>query len=305
MSNHAIGRKRKPDTSLGADAAKKEKLGPVELPETLILSVTVHGVIDAKPLKGEEQIEAVGEQQPERVPKLQVPDGMRVLKISAVAPGVCNVVSPDDTVAANKVLNDAFGSNPMSYDAIRPLVPGVVAALKTIEAEGEKELREDKELMHDEQIRQFVRSTPKGYEVKEYGPKETMINKMYTRSIGEGADDPAEYKITIMNSVEKYDLFSLILTGRLGAAATRASEKVEDLYGLELAELLEFVQKRGVKNVVLFDFSCSEMPDIDDRTKRLYAREVKREGLTGGKRTRRRNRKTKTRRGKKRLSWRR
>jgi hypothetical protein len=86
------------------------------------------------------------------------------------------------------------------------------------------------------------------------------------------------------------DLHSLIVSERSGATMTRSSTKREGEFLLRLSTIVTFLRENGVKNILLFDFSCSEMSDSSERDIRNIRRNLK--GLNGGLKRRR-----KTKRG--------
>lgn len=261
----------------------------LKLPETLILSVTVHGVID---------IEGVD------VAQFTVPEGLRVTKVSAVSPGVCNMMSPDDVTNVTKAIKKSLGSPGITYDGAKAKLPELVKTLKSLQTAELKDIRVQIKSERDQLGETYLNTTDRGYSVEEYVEGKTMINKMFAKNEGEGADHASDFKITVHNLVDTPDLFSFIMTGRLGATTTRASSKAESTYGLELLDLLHFVKNGGARNIILIDFSCSEIPDATERTKRVVRLRLAKLGIKGGRKTRRRNNKTKSRRQKKRkASW--
>lgn len=121
-----------------------------------------------------------------------------------------------------------------------------------------------------------------------------MINKEFGRSDGEGLDSVDDYKIIAVNVEGQPDLHSIIVSGRYGATMTRGSTKSEGEFLLRLSTIVTFLQERNVKNIILFDFSCSEMTEGTERDIRNARWNLIKEGQNGGK-------KTETRRRRKRL----
>jgi hypothetical protein len=244
-------------------------------PETVIVSVTLHGSIHPE------------DDTP--IPTFKVPEGMRIKKISAVAPGVCNVTSETQIAKINNSISSAF-KNPVQYEDVDSKLPSLIQSFKQLEKNEVITILKDS----GEKEKDFVRHTDKGYTVAEYLAGQPILQKRYSRSVGEGIDDANDFKINLLNVEGQPDLHSLLLTGRSGATTTRASEIEEGQYMVRLSSFVNLLQEKGVKNIVLFDFSCSDFYDTTPRTSRALRNDAKRRKLNGGK-------KTETRRRRKRL----
>jgi hypothetical protein len=245
-------------------------------PETVIVSVTLHGSIHP-------------EEDGQLVSKFKVPEGMRIKKISAVAPGVCNVTSETQIAKINRSITSAF-KNPVRYEDVDSKLPPLIQSFKHLEKNEVIAMIKDTESTIGEKEKEFIRHTDKGYTVAEYLAGQPILQKRYSRSVGEGIDDANDFKINVLNVEGQPDLHSLLLTGRSGATTTRASEIEEGQYMVRLSSFVNLLQEKGVKNIVLFDFSCSDFYDKDKRTSRVIARTLGNEGLNGGKKTETRRR---------------
>ena len=248
-------------------------------PETVVLSITVHGLMSVEN---------------ETVSTFIVPDGMRIIKISAVAPGVCNVTTESEIEKANASIRKVFGSPQLRYEDIEPNLASLVQSLKTLESDTTPTIRSQLKGEKDTDMSNFLRHTDKGFSIVNYESGKTMINKEFGRSDGEELESVDDYKITALNVVGQPDLHSIIVSERPGATMTRGSTKSEEQYLLRLSTIVTFLKEKGVKNIVLFDFSCSEMTEGTERDIRNERRNLVKQGLKGGK-------KTETRRRRKRL----
>lgn len=246
----------------------------VKFPETLVLSITVHGIL---PIESG------------TVTRFTVPEGMRIKKISAVTPGVCNVTSEDSMEKANASIRKVFGSPQLKYEEIDPKLTSLIQSLKSIESEMIPTIRGELKSENDMDMRNMLRYTDKGFSTVEYLPGKPMINKEFTRSDGEGIENVDDFKITALNAVGQPDIYSLIVKGRTGATNTRGSTKSEGEYLLTLSTIVTVLQENGVKNILLFDFSCSQMTEVTDREIREKRRDLGKEGLNGGKKTKTRS----------------
>jgi len=245
-------------------------------PETVIVSVTLHGSIHP-------------EEDGEPVSTFKVPEGMRIKKISAVAPGVCNVTSETQIAKINRSITSAF-KNPIQYEDVDSKLPPLIQSFKQLEKNEVIFILKDTESTISKKEKEFIRHTDKGYTVVDYLAGQPILQKRYSRSVGEGIDDANDFKINLLNVEGQPDLHSLLLTGRSGATTTRASEIEEGQYMVRLSSFVNLLQEKGVKNIVLFDFSCSDFYDMDDRTSRRTRIETKRRKLNGGKKTETRRR---------------
>jgi hypothetical protein len=225
------------------------------------------------------------------VAEFTVPDGMRIIKISAVAPGVCNVTTESEIEKANASIRKVFGSPQLTYkDVVSKLTP-LVQSLKTLESDTTPTIRSQLKGEKDTDMSNFLRHTNKGFSIVHYESGKPMINKEFGRSDGEGLKSVEDYKITALNAVGEPDLHSIIVSERSGATMTRATTKSEEQYLLRLSTIVTFLQERGVKNIVLFDFSCSEMTEGTERDIRNARLNLVKQGLKGGKKTETRRRK--------------
>jgi hypothetical protein len=228
------------------------------------------------------------------VAEFTVPKGMRIIKISAVAPGVCNVTTESEIEKANASIRKVFGSPDLKYEDIEPKLASLVQSLKTLESDTTPTIRTQLKGKKDTDMSNFLLHTDNGFSIVNYESGDPIINKEFGRSDGEGLKSVEDYKITALNAVGEPDLHSIIVSERPGATMTRGSTKSEGEFLLRLSTIVTFLQERGVKNILLFDFSCSEMTEGSERGKRLLRRNLTNKGLYGGK-------KTETRRRRKRL----
>ena len=215
---------------------------------------------------------------------------MRIKKISAVAPGVCNVTSESQIAKINRSILSAF-KNPVLYEDVDSKLPPLIQSFKQLEKSEVVPILKDTKSTISEKEKDFIHHTDKGYSNREYLAGQEMIQKRYSRSVGEGIDDANDFKITALNVVGQPDMLSLVISGRSGATTTRASEIEEGQYMVRLSTFVEFLKERNVKNIVLFDFSCSDFPGLDPRDVRAQGMDAKRRKLNGGKKTETRRRK--------------
>jgi hypothetical protein len=240
-------------------------------PSETILSITAHGGIELTK---------------KDVPTyFTVPEGIKITKLSAVVPGVCNLVSPDDTEEFNKHILEvirkleirrsrrissrsesrsgsrAAGSSKykkMNRKTLEKMITFFQNTIKDTDNEVHKSARQTRRLgKPDVETEEYIFHSDKSYKVCEYKPGETIINKIYARNEKEIAG-PWDLKINAMNVEGKPDLIQVI-KGRRGHL--RGEEDNTFIY---LNEIVDFLAQQGVRHIILLDFSCSVFGREDD-----------------------------------------
>lgn len=242
-------------------------------PETVVLSVFTHGALTVDESK--------------KFHVFPVPPGMTVVKVSATAIGVCNILSSKDGLTMNDELIKHLGDPKLSFqdmqahiDKVTPYVRDVVTNVAIGRAKKLLVTEPD-----DEEIKEFFRHPDIGFSKKVYTEGQPIIDKIYGRTPEEAQVKKEkykyDYKINMLNVPGMPDLFSNMV----------GVEEPGDLTQIRLGDMLRLLYERGVKNVVLFDFSCSIFdPPLSFRDVRALRRTAASSNLNGGK-TRR---KTKT-----------
>ena len=243
-------------------------------PETVLLAVTSHGLTKCDDIS-------------KKVKTFNVPSDMRIIKLSAVAPGVCNLTEPenlDKTIEPIvKKINKPDEFNKLLRDPINYLEE-IADFIKNKEADTIKETINDKDPDFDRKIRDdYIHHRNKGYTIREYNPNNPMINKDFVRNnrteLNRGAWD---FRISALNASEvgKPDLFNEI-TQRRTYADTDTT--------ITLEEIVIFLKSKGVQQIIIIDLSCAnfetesgkELTEIEERNLR---RDLLKSGLNGGKR---------------------
>lgn len=254
----------------------------LEIPETVVLGITTHGAI---PIEDSE------------VKTFEVPSGMTITKVSLAAIGVCNLTTEDEVETASRIIGRVFQNTQRPIQKNIDLATFVVFDLhKELQKEVDKDVKSG--LIKDPNFQEFIRYSDKPQTQFTYTTGQKLIDKVFMRSVVEGMASPYDYKINMLNVTGKPDLVKLLTTGRT-VPSTRASVLRENT-PLFFSDIVEFLESKGVKQIVVFDFSCSVMEEGTPRDVRVKRRRLEKEGLSGGKTRKRRNKKTKTRRAKKR-----
>jgi signal peptidase I len=133
------------------------------------------------------------------------------------------------------------------------------------------------------------------FKISTYLPGDTVIDKLYTRTNKEAVNTPSGREwVTLLVNVEPGSLDLLTLMRPQTRAGT---------INIYLSEIINFLKDKGVKEVILFDNSCSVFLDEDgteylDRSIRVRRQNVLKgsPGKFGGKTKKRRRQKRSKRR---------
>lgn len=249
----------------------------LRLPKELILLATVHGGIFVED---------------RNVNTFVVPEGMKITRIMATRPGVCNVTTEEQI---DNVVTDMKESGVAPKD-IQTALSNIKSAQTEVVKSVMGQLKADDP--NKALFQQFIQSRIATPTVKVFNAGDTMLNKFLARSAEEGREQAFDYKLNALNMPGKPDLFDLIPFGSAGPAA-RTRSKTPHGRELFLSNVVGVLRQQGVEHLILYDFTCSSFmgDEMDPRTEREVRRFILQNGW--GK-TRRRKHKTKTRKAKKR-----
>ena len=278
-------------------------------PERVILANLSHGSITVKKDGNEKTF--------------VMPEGISVKRAWASVPGVCNFVDPETnayfvrTIQSSKgrletipfenvdnefkVLLNTFKKYDRE-DTLEPLKSVVknkdIILAKEIGVETEEEKND-----YVDQAGKYINTYDSFFKLSTYLPGERVIDKLYTRTNTEAANTPSERSwVTLLVNVEpgSLDLLTLMRPQTRGGTL--------DIY---LSEIINFLKDKGVKEVILFDNSCSVFLDEDgteylDRSIRVRRNNIVNRaspGKFGGKtKKRRRQKRTKNKNKKRKTS---
>jgi hypothetical protein len=269
----------------------------------MVLFATVHGVIPIITTT-----DASGQPKQE-VGTFLVPKGMRITRVMATLPGVCNMTTNDEIEKFVKMLHDMAPeietNKDLTDEQLQQLQRRMQKEYSDILGSVQQQIKsvEDKDLYLE-----FVRSSISKLVLQRFGEQQPILEKFLARQSNEGVDTKHDYKLNIINMRNIPDIFDRVISISSGKYATRAAVASEGS-GIWLSELVYRLQTLGVTNLIFVDFTCSSFEDgvLTDRGARIVRRDTITKGRGRRKRTRRSNNKTKTRRGKKRTvsKWRR
>jgi len=242
-------------------------------PKSVIVVITCHGVI---------QIEKSNNQ-----PKLfKIPNDMKIVKLSAVTPGVCNMTIDDDVNEFIDLILDKKKKKEMKEGLENPekYAKTLGELYKKIEKETVENLYTESPDSNTILRKTFIQHRDKSYKIVTYNQKHpNMINKEYVRNNkNEQNSSKWDYGIYCLNVNGKPDLITKI-KGRT------YRDKDTSIF---LNEIIDFLHQQGVKEVTLIDLSCSNFEyeydennsesSISERNTRSIRSNILRDGLNGG-----------------------
>jgi len=242
---------------------------------TAILYVTTHGNIYKEEDKD--------------VDTFIVPEGMTIKRAQISTPGeVCMYNDYDMDAVANfiesflpRLIND---NNDIQNEAINEILMEIkqedakdlLNKRKFLGEFSKKQKREpltQSNLYEQDQISRYVRQFEKGFRFSIFNSGDRIINKTYTRTNSEITQH--NNVIQLLNFTGEPDLFSML---------RNPSEQDDSIINLEI--MVAFLEELNIKNIIIFDFSCSTIllptsQEISQRELRQVRRGL---GTLGGKR---------------------
>jgi hypothetical protein len=241
--------------------------------ENVVLAVTTHGAFLTKKNK----TTGLDEQH-----VFTVPTGMTLTILSVGVPGVCNIITDDELTLAIKHLIDVHckpDATTKCTTNVTTIPPETIQYLKDVYTRTVKSI-EDLKNKDDDELK-FLRRSDLANKVKTYTSGQPVPDKVFSRDLTkEERGSEYDLKITLLNK----------FGGTVDFFGESATDKTY------LSGMVNMFHESGVRNVILYDFSCGSMPSVkSSRTERSLRRDI----LKGTGRKRRQSKKTKTRRAKK------
>lgn len=259
----------------------KRKREEFRLPETIVLAINTHGYIMLDEYTHEPEF-------------FTPPEGVEVVKIAAVVPGVCNILSPEAVTQNIKIIDNAIKPY-KSLDDVNLYDLGNTLSIKLMEnqidlPEIETDYRQSLKRIEPAEIdavtSSHIHASDKGFQVEDYSGKR-MINKGYMRTRNDPKQKHHDWKMIIVNRMgAKIDFLPTV------ARILRSEEPYTDI-----STIIQDLQRFGAKRVLIVDFSCSNFVNSDRgdivnaRGERNVRNELLKKGLFGGKTRKRKSRK--------------
>ena len=235
-------------TSLKSMESLNELSSP-QWEKTIILSITTHG--------------GIIQESPEDIRVFTVPEGITIKRALISTPGECNLLySQEARMYLNFISNNKKKLTSDIESIQNETIQKIVDFIKKDSLKGsilyakekEKELEQTSKKMklntEDEEIlntyTRFLNNINKGFNIIFFNSGTQILNKLYTRYNIEKTKN--DWSIQVMNMRGMPDLLSFI------RIQTRRGESV-----ITLEEIINFLNQKGVENIIIFDFSCSNL----------------------------------------------
>jgi hypothetical protein len=285
-----------------------EYAGSIVYPKRVILSNFTHGSITLKK-DGTEKT-------------FVMPEGIYVKRARSSVPGVCNFISGDVNAYFVRTINsykkklekmpfenvdrefkiflDVFKKYDKE-DTLESLKP-MLQKRATITAEEIGVETEEEKADYLTEVKKYVDTYDSFFKISTYLPGDIVVDKLFTRTNEEVVNTPSAkaWVCVLVNLPGSPDLFTLMVP------QTRRGT-----INIYLSQVINFLKKKGVEEIIIFDNSCSVFMDKDDeqpsdrdirhRRRTIAYVPASSTGKFGGKtkkRSRQKRRKTKNKKGK-------
>ncbi len=259
---------------------------PNKFPKTLVIAISTHGTIRA----GEKNF--------------QVPHGVSLVKVNAVIPSVCNIITSNDMKTASDFITEEIDKTPVldTKDLLilaSEIKDDLVEKVKGSKDQTDAYVKQEKKAGESESLHvelAFLNSFARGYKVFD-ATGQQMINKYYSRENEAALNPTGDWQIKALNVAGQPDLIN-----EVERENERRSTRTSDPE-ITFEELINFCIGKGARRFLIFDFSCANVTDEDlydifshdERNRRHYANSMTKYGTPYGgktKRTKRKSRKT-------------
>jgi hypothetical protein len=280
--------------------------------ETAVLVFTTHGDIQVRNSRNPELTEEVED--------FLIPEGIEIVILNAVSPGVPNLLPPKNVAPFVKIIRNAT-----SRFNVRTPMKEMKEIVKTIKSQiferddqpenVAKEIRSANELYtNDGEIMAYHNHSHEFlYKISSYTNEQRLPNKEYLREDkllyknGENKKiKNSNWKLNLLNSSVETDE-DLMDTLNPNAGKLRTASLREGFTITRLETVINELHRRGIRKLIIIDLTCSVIRNkqlgITDRGERNIAFTLRKEQPTetpifGGKKTMKRKRKINNRKRK-------
>ena len=238
-------------------------------PKIVVIAITCHGTI-------------VINNETNEAETFNIPNKMKIIKLSAVTPGVCNFTVDDDVDKFIKTILDKEHRKRMDKQIKTPntYVKTLANLYQNIEKETLIETIKASTDSNESIRKEYIHNLDKRYKIVNYNKKHPkMVNKLYTRnSKTEQNVSEWDFGIFALNVLGKPDLITL-LKGRSYA---------DNNVSVNLEEIIYYLKGKGVEQIILLDMSCSNFEyedntSVNERTTRSIRNNLLKQNLNGGR----------------------
>lgn len=258
---------------------------PKRFPRTLVIAISTHGTIR----RGEHDF--------------KVPDGITLVKVNAVIPSVCNIITSEDMKTTADFITEEISKTPVLdaknlVELSREIKDDIVEKVKASKLRTEAYVRQERKAGETESLLDelaFLNSFARGYSVIDATGSE-MVNKHYLRQNKVALNPTGDWQINALNIEGQPDLLNEVEKAN-GRRSTRFSDPE-----ITFEELVNFCISMGSSRFLVFDFSCADVTDEDgsavfsedERSRRHFANDALKEGVLYGGKTKKSKRKRKS-----------
>jgi hypothetical protein len=216
--------------------------------KTAVLVITTHGGVKV-------EVSSTSGLQPVMTVE---PDGMDIVLLEAAVCGIINIVSPSNVVSYTKAVRDAvnaseFNENTTKSDMIS-IAERVKSEIMQIDEWPEVVAKEfssrNANYIDDPYTVDYHHNNDKFYNV--YSDK-YMINKRFSRANELTKPGSRNWKVILLGTTDE----DLMDTLNPNISSLRKSSKRSENSILYTRDIIEELERRGIKKVLIFDFTCS------------------------------------------------
>jgi hypothetical protein len=189
-----------------------------------------------------------------------VPEGISIKRAWASAPGICNFISSSNNLHLVARINENKRDLERTpFSSVDGLINNLLEYFKENDSkEIAKPILSEINAMKrgppeafDPDFERYHHGFDKFWNLSTYMPGDTVINKKYERTNSEATR--REWKCLFLNApgISEQDLLTLMRPQLRGDANTF----------VYLSDIVNYLQSNGVKEIILFDFSCSPFLD--------------------------------------------
>jgi hypothetical protein len=216
--------------------------------KTAVLVITTHGKMEVYASK-------TGILQPVLTPK---PINMNVVLLQAAACGVVNIVEPNQLESYVKVINDTVEASEFNDNTTNEEMMQIAESIRTklmqIDNEAEEVAQEvysmNPNYVDDTEVMDYHYHNNKFYNI--YNNR-FIIDKRFLRANELTNPLSKDWKINLLSENDE----DLMETMKRNVSSLRNSSQRKKNSVLYMSEIIQELQKRGILNVLIFDFTCS------------------------------------------------
>jgi hypothetical protein len=214
--------------------------------------------------------------------KFSIPGDMEVIGIEVVSPSVPNLLPPKNTRPFMKIIKDLTSgfNNDSTVEEMTSMVTEIKNRIRDLDDQPYDVIDQFRQkntyYTEDEEVRAYFYHTDLLYRINNY-KRIKPFNKQYLREnklIKNDKRSPHFYdwKINVLNSDTETDLMS-VLNQRVGSLRTSSTR--DEFTATRLNKVIDYLYNKGVRKVILVDFSCSvirkKMAGVSEREERYIA----------------------------------